>query len=245
MTADLAVSVTNQALNAGNFFNLTKQDMRPYQSFFVQVEVSTVAAPTAYNGIGIALDWRDGPGVANAIYEEVYWIFPRGVGGGAFNTDNGRFECQDAVHGPYLSVALFNNGVDNCTTDIRLFGNTRSLGRRYVSNTPNTGGVAIDPLSSLLLSDTVTPLGAGAAINRLVRMAPGFAHARMQSLGGTMNFDYLTPDGRTIEGFGLAAGQDLHTDLALPNTAVRCRVTDTSGAANNYQWFLTTARDSW
>lgn len=244
MTADLVQSATNQQVNAGNFFNLPQQDMRLYSSFSVQVEVTTVGNATAWNGIGIALDWRDQAGVGNAIYEDVYWIFPRSPGG-AFAQENGRFECQDAVHGPYLNVALFNNGVDNVTTDIRLFGNTRSLGRRYVQNTPNTGGVSIDPLSSLLVSDGVTPLGAGAAINRIARLAPGIAYTRMQSLGGTMNFDYITPDGRTIEGFGLAAGQDLHTSLALPRTAVRCRVTDTSGAANNYQWFLTTTRNNW
>lgn len=244
-TADLIVNQSSQALNAGNFLNLAAQDLRPYSSFAVEVDVTTNAAPTAWNGIGISIGWKDLASLGKAIYDDVYFIIPKGVGG-AFATDNGRFELQDAVHGPFLFVSLFNAGVDNCTATINLYGNSRALGRRYVQNVAvASGGFSIDVSSSQLLSVNSTPLGAGAVIETAVRMAPGVAYTRMQSVVGAMIFQYFTPNGKEINGFNVAAGQDLHTDLALPRSAVICRVTDTSGAPNNYQWMLTTSRTSW
>ena len=244
-TADLAQSVTNQALNAGNFFSLPVQDMRAYSSFSVQVEVSTVAAPTAYNGIGIVMDWRDAASVGNAIYEDVYWIFPKGVGGGVFNTDNGRFECQDAVHGPFCRVTLFNNGVDNCTTDIRLFGNSRALGRRYVQNTPNTGGVAVDMQSSILIANG-SNLGPGATETKLLRMAPGPVTVVLQTgAAGPYTFNMFDPLGLLFYQEVVAAGAAPIHDIILPRCAVRFAAVNTAGVANGYFASLVSGRDNW
>lgn len=244
-TADLVVSATNQALNAGGFFNLPIQDMRLYSSFILQMDVTTVAAPTAYNGIAVVCDWRDAAALGNPVFEDVHWIFPRGVGGGVFNCDNGRFEQQDAVHGPYLSIALFNNGVDNCTTNIRLFGHTRSLGRCYVRNTPNTGGVAVDERSTVLFAGNAF-IGPGAFQDNLIRMAPGPASLMLiTGAASTMTFQLYTPRGDLVYSEPVAAGATQLRQWDLPKTALKFEIINTGGANNNYTAAITANGQDW
>lgn len=244
-TADLQQSATNQALNAGGFFSLPVQDMRPYTSFSVQVEVTTVGAPTAYNPIAVVLDWRDAPSLGNPVFEDVHWIWPRGVGGGVFAWESGRFEQQDVVHGPYLTVTLFNNGVNNCTTDIRLYGNTRVIGRNYVRNTPNTGGVAVDEWSSVLLSDS-SFVAAGAFKDILMRLCPGPASIMLIcGAASTFTFQLYTPLGKLVYSEPVAAGVTALRQWDLPKTALKFEAVNTGGANNNYTVAITGNGQDW
>lgn len=251
LAPDLQVSSGPQTVNGGATFNLPIQDMRAYQSFSVNIDITTIAAGTGWNPIGIAVVWlQNGSGAPNpVVYEDIYWIFANNNGSGGFPNQNGRFLLQDTVHGPFLRVVIFHNGVDNATVNMSIYGNSRSIARRYVGNHPNVGGVsstALDDFDSVLYSNGFF-VNAGAFVDGgIIRMAPGPATIKfIAGSASPLTFSMYSPSGNQFLSENLLAGGSLLIPYTLPRMATLLKIFNSGGVNNNFLALITTGRDNW
>jgi hypothetical protein len=234
-TADLVVNQAGNPLNGGGgFFNIGPFDMRLYSSYSVMAEVKTNALATGYNHISMTMIWTSDLGGTNIVYEENFHWFAQDSGFGAFQTDYGRIENQDTIHGPYLRVVFENGGPDNSTCNFNFYGNSRTIARRYLANPFAFSGVGIDFNDRMLVSVLSVALAAGASHNYILRMAPGRASVQFFNNVATGQFQIFMPDGTGTFIWQPAAGVSLYQDITLPRSATRLRVFNFGGAGITY-----------
>lgn len=233
-TADLVVNLTSQALGGGGFVNSVILDMRSYSSYSLTVKVTTNAAATQYNQIQIYTFWTQDNAGATRMYMDNFEIFAADAGFGAFTSVFGRFDIQDAVHGAFLQISVVNTGADNCTLDLNIYGNSRTIARRYLSNPSWFDGIGSGFNDRALLGEIGTAIGAGVTVSRLLRLAPARASFILFNALATVQWRLLRPDGTTIGIWQPAAGVALAFDYSLPRTATRLTINNFGGAGTTF-----------
>ncbi len=244
-TADLDVTAQSVVLGVGSAVSLAPQDMRNYSSFSVHVRVSQAGAATAYNGCAVSLLWAANNAGARRPYREVYGIWAEDNGAGAFACLLGDMYLNDSVKGSWLTVAVDNYGADVLACTIDLAGNSRSQGRRYLTNPHNSIALIDVFANSSLINANNVALAAGATATYLVPLSPGLARVRMVAITTTHFFSFFDIMGRDLGSWVGVAGSDFHEFVALPHSAVKMVVTNNGAVAGNHYVNLVTARDNW
>lgn len=244
-TADLDANITSSVLGAGGTVVMTAKDMRNYSSFGLHVFARQNALGTAYNPVHVNLLWSSTAAGARRPYRERYGIWASNNGLGAFASSLGNLFLADSVKGAWLTIEVVNNGPDALVCDIDLTGNSRSQGRRYLTNDSDSISFAAVFADSLLVSASAVALGAGATATYLLPLSPGLARARMVATTTIHLFNFFDIYGNDLGSYVGAAGSDVHDFLALPKSAVQATVQNVGGVAGTHFLQVVTARDNW
>lgn len=238
--ADLQVTLANTAVAAGTFATIGPLDMRSYQSFQLVADCRGVAPITAYGRVLMTLRWTDDSAATNVVYQETWEWVPEGEPAVSNQSPFGTVQLHDAVHGPFLTVLIRNNGVDGMNVRGQVLGNSRSVPNLYVRNKGRIDQVQELDTDTLLVNTTNNTIAAVTAEEWSLPLAPGPAYYWFVSNAGAMNFTLITPDGTVWEQIGLAGAQARGT-LYLPRAAIRLEVFN-AGGLSSYTAHLTAAQ---
>lgn len=243
-TADLVSIGDTQTIIAGGGNVATIFDMRAYSSYSTNLLALCNAAATNWNPITITISWYPDQAASTTLYSETYQIFADSSGSVGFPAAYGRFFLQDAIHGPWFTVSVSNNGPMDITLVTNVLGNSRSIGRRYVQN-PSTYIDSVTVADSGLLLSVAPVLAGGASLDTIIPMAPGSVGMRMQTIAKAGVFAFFTPRNVSIQGYNMALGLESHSVTQLPRTAVRANITNSAGAVGQFVWEIASGRDNW
>lgn len=243
-TADLVSINQFQVVNAGAAFSSSVFDTRIYSSYSIKVDTTANVIATAFNPWNISVTWTADPAGTQVVYREKYQIFGDGLGSVAFPWNYGRLELQDAVHGAYLFVTCTNAGTDQGLVTISVYGNSRSLGRRYVTNSATTVPSSVDLDTGLLMSTTVNN-GAGVQTNAIMPLSPGPALVHRLAGASPYSLTFVTGTGAFIVQFQCPAGSENYNEIYLPRSAVRVNFNNVGGVIGALVLHVTSGRDNW
>ena len=240
------------AITAGSpFFDSAIFDMRRYNSVAIAINLQTAAVATAYNPCYITFVWRLGPSLSDPIvFEDTYGVYAESKGG-AFFSQYGRFQFEDAVRGPYLAISIvFQNGASGDTVNgsLLVYGNGRQVVGPSVRNTVTFGtggtGVSNDPSQGQLYAGHDL-IAAGATKTVLLPCAPGPACIWNVSFAVVcfvqLNDFQLQAFYDQIPALGV---RETHY-IALPKYAVRLHIVNTGGGNGDNFMGIISGRDSW
>ena len=244
-TNDIVVysAATSQAFNT--VASTGALDMRQFASFTVFANVVSHANATAFNPQILQLNWSILGGVNPQMSNEYYGFFAHGLNSVPFFADNGLMSVADNIHGPFLNVSLFQNGVDTCDAILQVVGQTRTLGGRSVRSDNPFGTQPRKLSASTLVSLTNLNLAGGATSSTVMRLAPGRASARFATTTQGGFFEVVDAEGSEVFGKLFGAGIDQTFDFSLPNSSCIMKVTNTSGVAAVYVATVTSDRNDW
>lgn len=229
-TADLQTAVQTLSIVTGATSQTAIFDMRPYSSFGINLTaVSHTPPQTNWNGIAYSVEWYSDAAGSQPIYEDSGKFLVQDSGG-AFVTRFGTVEINDAVHGPYMQVTIVNQGPDTNDVSYRIFGNSRSMGRRYLINKPNGINPTVTGIEGILppIGGFVAP---GATFTNAQPMLPGQCTLSVQTGNSAFTVLLTDPTGVGFWQTNIPANANNNYFLPLPRSAFLVKLTNT-GAAN-------------
>lgn len=197
-------------------------DVRPYASYDLIVNATTIGASTGYNPIEIDLFWTTDQGAQNLMYFDFAEFFADSVSG-AFVISLGAIAMQDIMHGPYMRVNFTNNSAaDTVSVLWKLVGSTRVISEPYA--------VQQSGADAFLHGLNLINIGANAVISNPLAYSRGRGWIRFSTVGQPMTFNFQAGSKGTYDFVQVAAGGVFKGEIVMPKRALNIVVANGPGA---------------